>query len=936
MRERGQATMRTDARFPRLGAWDASAIAITRRPVRGRIRKLEKLMAFGPGARLGPFEVVSVIGAGGMGEVYQARDTRLKREVALKILPASFATDPDRLARFQREAEVLATLNHPHIAAIYGLEESDGTRALVIELVEGETLADRIARGAIPIDDALPIAKQIAEALEAAHEQGIIHRDLKPANIKVRPDGTVKVLDFGLAKLNDPNVQNGPNDPNGPNVLSMSPTITSPALMTGVGVLLGTAAYMSPEQARGKPADKRSDIWAFGCVLYEMLTGKRAFAGHDVSETLAGVIKSEPDWHELPKDVPSSIHRLLRRCLKKDRQLRVGDLSIARIEIDDARDGSGDAASEIPTRSRSRVHLMWAAAAGLAAATAGVFAWALRAVPPPAEMRLAIETPPAMDSTSVAISPDGDKVVFEAISEGRPRLWLRSLSSSTARPLARTEEAYLPFWSPDGRSVGFFAAGKLKRIDLNGETVQTLADAGVAGGGAWNRDGVILFVPNKIIGLARVAASGGASAEVLNFGAKQGLRQLSHPQFLPDGGHFVFASEGRGGGIVEIYAGALDGSEPRHLLDTDNGNTEIAYAADHLFFIRQGTLFAQRLDLTRLTVIGDPTPVAEGVGVIAAATSPETPTLVYRPAASAPRARQLVWVDRAGITIGKLGEPYAAGAGNPSMSPDGGTVAVAQVTQGNSDIWLVDSRRGLFSRFTSDPFISNNAVWSPDGSRIVFQSNPKVALDLYQQRLSGDRTEELVLATPESKMPTDWRGDFLLYHTYAARTGTDLWALPMKGERKPFPLLQTPYDERIGEFSRDGHWIAYQSNESGQDEIYVRPFPGSGPSTRVSTRGGGQARWREDGKELFYIARDDRLMAVPMRLEPDGRSVEPGIPVPLFATHVGGALQQFMTAPTRQQYMVSRDGSRFLMNNLVEQESTTSPITVVLNWKGKP
>jgi Tol biopolymer transport system component len=579
---------------------------------------------------------------------------------------------------------------------------------------------------------------------------------------------------------------------------------------------------------------------------------------------------------------------------------------------------------------------MWAVVTGLLSIVAAVVGWNLRDVPSPAEMRLSIETPSAMDPTSLAISPDARNVVFEAISEGRPRLWVRSLNSATARPLARTEEAYLPFWSPDSRSVGFFAAGKLKRIDLEGGTVQTLADATVGGGGTWNRDGVIVFVPNRIAGFSRVSASGGQPAEVLDFGAKQGLRQLSNPEFLPDGAHFVFASEGRGGGIVELYVGALDGSEPRHLFDTDNGDTATAYAAGHLFFIRQGTLFAQRFDLTRLAPSGDPIPVTEAVGVVAAATVSTTATVIYRPASGAPRQRQLVWMDRSGNMIGALGDPYAAGAGNPSMSPDGTMVALAQVTQGNSDLWTLDTMRGLFTRFTSDAFISNTPVWSPDGSRIIFQSNPKGVLDLYEQRIAGDRSEQLVLATPEGKMATDWRGDFVLYHTFAETTGADLWALPMKGDRKPFVVVKTAFDERIGQFSPDGKWVAYQSNESGQDEIYVTAFPPSpGRSTRVSTSGGAQVRWREDGKELFYIALDDRLMAVPMRFDAAGSNVQPGVPVALFTTHVGGALQQFMTAPTRQQYMVSRDGSRFLMNNLVEQPSTTFPITVLLNWKGK-
>jgi Tol biopolymer transport system component len=886
------------------------------------------------GSKIGPYEIVGVLGAGGMGEVYRARDMRLKREVALKILPASFASDPDRLARFQREAEVLASLNHPNIAAIYGFEEAAAAtgsehaaiRALVMELVDGETLAERIARGAIPIDEALPLAKQIAEALEAAHEQGIIHRDLKPANIKLRPDGTVKVLDFGLAKLSEANALNSPHVSNEPNALSMSPTITSPA-MTAVGVLLGTAAYMSPEQAKGKPADKRSDIWAFGCVLYEMLTGRRAFAGEDVSDTLATVLRGHPEWTVLPADTPTAVHRLLRRCLERDRRHRLADVADAQLELRDAlsvqeRDRAAATASR-PER------LAWAAALVLCTAVAAMLAWVLRPVPITPEMRLEIATPPTADVGSLAISPNGQKVVFAARTQGRPQLWLRSLDSADARPLAGTDLGTLPFWSPDSRSIGFFADGKLKRVDIDGSSPQVLADAGLGMGGAWHPDGTILFVPRAGSPVLRLSAGAGAPAAVTKFDVRHVAHR--HPRFLPDGRHFLYYVVGAPE-VSGVYVGQIDGSESKRLLDSE---AAAVYAASgQLLFVRQGVVYAQDFDLSRLALTGEPFLVADGIAIglmqSAALSASASGPIVYR-TGSVVSQRQFVWFDRSGKEVGNVGTLDPADPRDPSVSPDGSRVAMTRTTAGSSKIWILDSVRGVLDPLTSNDLgTSLFPSWSPDGSHIAFSFTPKnsdvFGSDLYQVRTTDPAHAERLYGSPGPDNPTDWSPDgrFLLF-----RQTTDIWALPLTGDKKAFPVVATDAAERDGQFAPNGQWIAYQSDESGQFEIYLAQFPGGGGKRRVSTNGGAQVRWRADGAELFYIGLDDRLMSVPVKFNASGE-VEIGSPTPLFATRIGGAVQ----AVVRQQYIVSRDGQRFLMNTVPEQRM--APITVIVNWKAKP
>jgi eukaryotic-like serine/threonine-protein kinase len=873
-------------------------------------------MNLNPGTRIGPYEIKSPLGEGGMGIVYRALDTQLQREVALKLLPDNVAKDADRLARFEREAQVLASLNHPNIAQIYGLEGSGTSRCIVMELVEGETLQERLKHGPIVVDEALPIAKQIAEALEAAHEKGITHRDLKPGNIQLMPNGTVKVLDFGLAKA--------VNEDAGSPVSSHSPTLSMAA--TQAGVILGTAAYMSPEQARGKVVDRRTDIFSFGSVLYEMLTGRAVFEGEDAAEILSRVLQRAPDWTLLPANTPPRIRDLLRICLRKDVKKRRQTARDVHTDIEDAL--TEPVVSAVAPRPTRRESIGWISAGVFALAAVLATLVALRSASPPPEMRLEITAPPTQNP-ALAISPDGKKIVFTATGEGEARLWLRSLDAISTRSLAGTDGAVYPFWSPDSRSIGFFADGKLKRIDIDAGTTQILASVAVARGGTWGVDDTILFVPGGIGAIFRISATGGEPAAVTRLLVQQ--RQIGHrfPQYLPDGRHFLYYVTGTRE-VRGVYIGDVDGPETRRLLDAD---AAAVYASSgHLLFVRRGTLFAQAMDPVRLELSGNPSPVAEQVMVngqsnLAAVSASAAGPIIYR-SVGAGDLWQFVWFDRLGKETGRVGIPDSASPRSPSLAPDSRRVALDRLVDGNQDIWLLETGRDVLSRFTSDVAGDSMGIWSPSGDRVVFQSNRKGVYDLYQKSADTAASEELLLMTAQIKVPTDWSRDgrFLLYRSLDPQMGYDLWALPMNGEPKPFTVVQTAFDETDGQFAPDGKWIAYQSNESGRFEVYVQSFPGPGRRFQMSTTGGAQVRWRHDGKELFYIALDGRLMAVPIQFGPN-EAIEIGPPVPLFATHVGGALQ----IPNTQQYMVSPDGQRFLMNTTSDEAA--APITVLLNWK---
>jgi serine/threonine protein kinase/Tol biopolymer transport system component len=853
-----------------------------------------------------------------MGEVYRARDTKLKRDVAIKTLPDEFSHDADRLSRFQREAEVLASLNHPNIAAIYDLEEAEGARFLVLELVEGETLADRIARGPIPIDEALQIAKSICEALEAAHEQGIVHRDLKPANIKITPDGKVKVLDFGLAKA----MEQSPAI-----ALSNSPTLISMAA-SNAGVILGTAGYMSPEQAKGKTVDKRTDMWALGCVLYEMLSGKPVFRGEDVTEILASVVKSEPDWAALPVNTPAPVRRLLRRCLEKDRKRRMESAADARLEIEEAL--TAPVAAEVaPTARAGSNRLLWAAFLVSVAAALGVAVVHLREAPPaaPPESRLEVTTPPTDDPFSFAISPDGRRLVFVGSKDGRSQLWVRSLDSVAARPLAGTEDASYPFWSPDSASVGFFANSKLRRVDIAGGSSQVIANggAGAGRGGAWNGQGIIVYASGAGSPLVKVPASGGEPVAVTHL--ENGQASHRFPQFLPDGKHFIYFVLGP----QSIYLGSLDGTPPRRILNSDAA--AVVSPMGYLLFPQQTTLFAQAFDFKKLELRGNPVAIADQFAfdqpLGAPGYSTASDVVAYR-TGSAAVTRQLSWFDRSGKIEGSVGAPDSANLLDVALSPDGKRVAVGRTVAGNTDVWLVDADRGVPTRFTFDAANEIEPAWSPDGSRVVFQSNRSGAFDLYARASTSAGGDELLLQSDQGKAPNSWSADgrFLLFRSIDPKTGMDLWVLPLSGDKKPFPFLKTPFEERDGEFSPDGRWVAYQSNESGRFEIYVLPFPGPGGKFQISTNGGAQPRWNKNGKEIFYISLDSKMTAAAVKLSPDGQSLETGATATLFPVRIaGGSLASFY----KQQYDVSSDGQRFLVN-LAKDEGTTSPITLILNW----
>jgi Tol biopolymer transport system component len=888
-----------------------------------------------PGARLGVYEITAAIGEGGMGQVYRARDTKLDRDVAIKILPEAFAHDADRLARFTREAKTLASLNHPHIAAIYGLEESDGITALVMELVEGDDLSQRIARGAIPIDEALPIAKQIAEALEAAHEQGIIHRDLKPANIKVRADGTVKVLDFGLAKAMDPPAGSSPS-------VSISPTITTPA-MTQAGMILGTAAYMAPEQARGKAVDKRADIWAFGAVIYEMLTGQRAFEGEDIADTLGNVMKLEPNWQRVPASIPPRVVQVMQVCLQKDPRQRLDSAQGVRLALD----GAFETAASAPTQTSAPSpggRLAWMAALVFAAVVIAAMTVPtlryLRETPPP-ETRTDIVTPATDQPASFALSPDGRQIVFVASGDGASGLWLRSLATTTAQPLAGTEGATLPFWSPDGRSVGFFAGGALKRLDLGGGAPQTLAPVTFGSGGTWNAEGVIVFAPDNTGPLLRVSATGGQVTAVTTLGPQQLGHRL--PFFLPDGHRILFTSAGAPEALG-IYLAALDGSSPTRLAPDYSqaaylpaGLGDGAAGGGWLFWARANTLVAQRLDLDRPTLVGDPVTLADGMRTVIAGTTPAgwsvaaSGLIAYRTGGA--RQRQLMWAETSGMSRGTVGEPDGT-LRMPRVSPDGRRVVVDRVVQGNQDLWLLDGAR--MSRLTFDPAFDSFPVWSPDGTRIAFTSARSGAGALYQTRTNGAGGAERLVAGDRFMYPSSWSRDerFLLYTSIDPQTGGDLWVVPMAGERTPSAFLKTPFVDGSGAFSPDGRWVAYQSNESGRNEVYVRPFvpPGAastpaaeaGGQWQVSAAGGIHPVWRPDGKALYYLNPAGAMMAAPVTVV--GNVLEPGAPVVLFPTRiVGGGVEE----GTGRQYDVAPDG-RFLINTELPGDAT--PITLIQHW----
>ena len=874
-------------------------------------------MTIQPGTRLGSYEITSFLGEGGMGRVFRAHDARLKRDVAVKMLPEAFATDPDRIARLRREAQTLASLSHVNIAGIHDLVEIDESTFLVLELIEGETLADRIGGRRLPWREAVGLCSQIAEALEAAHDHGIVHRDLKPANIKIARDGTAKVLDFGLAKFWEPALSVASGS-------SISPTSIGGTLP---GAILGTPGYMSPEQARGEVVDRSADVWALACVLYEMLAGQKAFSGETTADVIGAIVRADPDWRALPSDGPPALHRLLRRCLYKERRRRLRDAGAVLLELREL----ADEAEAPPLRASSGSRWAWATAAVLVIVAATALVWALRTPRTVQEIRVDINTPPNADEIQFALSPDGRALVFVATTDSQSRLWLRSLDSGSLRPLDGTEGATYPFWSPDGRAIAFFADNRLKRADVAGGPPQVVTSTPPGRGGTWSRDGVILYAPTDGP-LRRVRDTGGESTDVTRVQLPQ---QSNHrfPHFMPGGQHFLFFVRGAPG-TEGIYIGSLDGSVTQRLLEAELG---FAFASGHIFFIRQNTLFAQPFDTARLALTGSPSQVADRVavdrtGLGAALSVSASGALAFRTEVAGGE-RELVWFDRSGVPVRKVGGPDEAIPLHPELAPDGRYVAIQRSVSGNTDVWLLETARGILNPLTFDAAVDDYPVWSPDAREIVFQSNRTGAFNLYRKSIAGGGVEELLFSTPNYKSPTDWSRDgrFVLIRMTNPQTGYDIWAFPMDRESKPFPVVQTNAEERDGQFSPDGKWVAYQSNESGRFEIYVQSFPKPQARGRISTNGGAQVRWGADSSELFYVGLDGRLMAVTLRLDPQGTAVEAGAPVPLFRPRIaGGAVRGVY----RQQYAVSRDGRQFLINVLAE-EAVIPPITLVLNWKPK-
>jgi Tol biopolymer transport system component len=846
-----------------------------------------------------------------MGEVYRARDARLGRDVALKVLPEAFSRDGERMARFEREAQVLASLNHPNIAQLYGLEELDGLRALVMEYVPGETLPCPV-----PIDEILPLLRQLIDALEEAHERGIVHRDLKPANIKVTPDGKVKVLDFGLAKALSA-------DPSGSDAAN-SPTLATE--LTRGPVLLGTAAYMSPEQARGRTVDKRSDIFSCGVVLYEMLTGEQAFGGETISDSLAGILKNDPDLTRLPEGTPANLRWLLGRCLEKDPKKRLRDIGDAR----DMLEAEAASAAAAPVAAPARRPVVWMAATVLlAAALATLAVRHFRETPPQQQvLRYQIPAPEKQAVLNAALSPDGRRLALTTgigNQVGTLRLWVRPLDSLTAQPLPGTEGAINPFWSADGRAIAFYAGGKLKKVDLLGSPPQILCDTPRGYPGSWNGTGVILFGRGPIF---QVSAAGGEPRAVTTLDASRQENRHLGADFLPDGRHFLYTALSAVPENHALYVGSLDSKETKRLLSA-SGNasyTQDATGQGYILFVRARTLLAQRFNAAQLELQGEAFPVAENVAIEMTAEAAQvhalfsvsaTGILSYQTGGNIDR-RELVWFDRSGRVLGKVGEPGAYS--NPALSPDDKQLAISRADPQTNlrDIWVFDLDRGSSSRLTVDRGDESNPVWSPDGKRIAYFSTRKGLRDIYVKDFSGAGEEQVLFESNASKQPIDWSPDgrYLI--------ASDLGALPLGSDRKPIPLRAPAGNAHV---SPDGRWMAYQSGESSRPEIYVQSFPGllAGSSAgrwQVSTAGGSSPAWRRDGQELFYLDLNNRLTAVSVKT--NGTVFEASLPKTLFPARVGGG--------RRNDYVVAANGQRFLVVQLPEQQSYSTPIEVVVNW----
>ena len=903
-------------------------------------------MQLTPGTTLGSYKILSVLGAGGMGEVYRAQHLRLGREVAVKVLPESMADTPERRSRFEREARVLAALNHPNIATLHGLEDCDDKTLLEMELVPGENLAERIKRGPMPPDEAVPIFKQIAEALEAAHTQGIVHRDLKPANVKVTPDGRVKVLDFGLAKALDLDHRSGDSP--------QTPTFTT---RTHEGMIFGTAAYMSPEQVRGRALDRRTDIWSFGCMLYEALTGRTPFAADTISDTLAAVLREEPDWRALPA-APMGLQRLVRRCLRKDPQSRLHDIADARLDLEDTLTESAALVVPMPGHGSwriSRKHALGAAMLGVLAIAALFGAWRLGRLQttPPLQSRFVVPLPAGRmlergPGPALAISPDGSRVVFVVLErDGGTQLFLRDLDRFDSTVVPNTLGASAPFFSPDGRWIGFYASGALHRVPVDGGAPLKIADAPAVWSAAWGTNEQIVFAtavaPN---GLRRVAADGGTPEELTLPKSENGELQHAFPQFLPDGERILFSvltKDGWQPALLTVKTG-----EWQVLRRGAPGYTPAQFAASgHLIYAQaNGGLVAVPFDASRGDLTGSAVPLLESIDMIGGGSTfamSRSGTLIYLPARVELPRRTLVVVDRDGRATAMPGnrEPYA----HPRWSPDGTRLAMAIETENGADIWIQDVQRGTRQRLTGGGF-NAYPLWYPKGVELTYQTAASPGrFSLFTRNINGGQPESLLGDQPAGTsgalpggmasllpgtvprpgnanphIPMSWSGDgrFLAFDERKPGAQRDVWVLTRGGDPAPFVL--TAFDEWSPAFSPDGQWLAYVSNESGRHEVYVQPYPGPGRKWLISTDGGTEPAWSPDGKELFY-RRGDQLLGVTVQIQPDFSASSPRVLFDGPYEVVEGA----------RNYDVAPEGKRFVM---VRRDSVDVPqrFHVVSRW----
>ena len=864
------------------------------------------------GRRIGHYDVQRLLGAGGMGRVYRARDTRLGRDVALKLLPPEWTSDPDRLARLDREARLLASLNHTNIATIHGVEDGDGIRALVLEYIEGDTLADRIARGPVPLGEALAIIRQVKEALDAAHERGIVHRDLKPANIKITPDGLVKVLDFGLATLEPARGGTAPDH-------SEAPTVT--ARGTREGIIAGTAAYMSPEQARGLAIDKRTDIWAFGCVLYEMLAGRPAFARATLTDTLAAIVQHEPDWTALPGTTPPGLERLLKRCLDKDRRRRLRDIGDA--------DTEPAIAGEPPRTRRSLVAALAVAMIALAGTALMVGRFTAPTAPAPSPVSLNLSPPDGLGFLGLPVpSPDGTRMAFVTMAPNEPSaLWVRGLDDTTARRFAGTENASRPFWSFDGRSIAFAAESRLKKVDVESGTVQTICVCVTEMlGGTWGANNVIVFAPVNRSPLHRVSATGGPSEPMTTLDPSRNENSHRWPSFLPDGRHLLFSARSDVTSNTGVYLTELGSDQREWLVEAQSPGM---YAPPgHLLFVREGTLLTQTFDASTARLSGEAVPVVAPVdhnptGTGASfAVSADGRVLSYR--GRFRPSTELVRFDPSGVKQGAIGEQ--AEWQDMKLSPDGTRAALVKndETSGNRDIWLVEIATGRAQPWSTNPATDWQPVWSPDGRHLAFASDRNGASAIFRRAVDSNDEDQLVVAAAgpsAGRFPRDWSSDDRLIMGQDTAAGTtELWMAPISGREEPRMLKRTGRVIAGGRISPDGRWLAYASDESGAFEVYVSPLDGSSKH-RVSSAGGLHPRWRNTN-ELLYLGADRALMSVAVD---SAQTFKAASPTRLFASCLTGLLPLYTGG-----FEVARDGSTFWL--CPGSGDAPGAVTVAVDW----